>query len=515
MDEGAKKVKKEPGSAIAGQEGNAQQEDWSIEADEELLEKNYSLIVESVPSGIVMTNHRGQILFVNSLVYKMFGYEPGELAGETIEVLVPERFRKIHTEFRYSYQASPSTRPMGKGRELFACRKDGTEFPVEIGLNPVQTKTGMVVLSTIVDITDRKLIEKLVREGDEKFRRVMDNASDAVLVFDASGRVETINRAGLELFAGDGGQINEIWEIITPERRQRFTIQLERVKEGEPIVDQETEMLRKGGRRVPVSISLVYMDQGGGRFIETVRDISARIAMRNKIVELEKAQIVGRMAEGFAHHMGTPLASMLLRVQMLKDDMKEIPECGDIGEKLDSIERQILYGQKVIQRLLRFVSNPQSEKAPENLSEILTESLDMVRPLLRKQGITAETDLDPELVILSDPNLLHLVFSDAAMNAVDAMPEGGKLTITANGEEVPGFAVVRIADTGTGIPREVIPFVFDPFFTTKPTGVGTGLGLSVAKRVITDHGGEVSIKSKEGKGTTLLIKLPIHVEIES
>ena len=515
MDEDVKKAEKKPAPGIVEQKGNARPEDGSLEADEELLQKNYSLIVESVPSGIVMTNHRGQILFVNSLVHKMFGYEPGDLVGETIEVLVPERFRKIHTEFRYSYQASPSARPMGRGRELFACRKDGTEFPVEIGLNPVLTKAGMVVLSTIVDITDRKLVEKLVREGDEKFRRVMDNASDAVLVFDLSGRVETINRAGLELFADDGGQINEIWEIITPERRQRFTIQLERVKEGEAIVDQETEMLRKGGGRVPVSISLVYMEQGGGRFIETVRDISARIAMRNKIVELEKAQIVGRMAEGFAHHMGTPLASMLLRVQMLKDDMKEIPECGEIGEKLDSIERQILYGQKVIQRLLRFVSNPQSEKAPENLSGILTESLDMVRPLLRKQGITAETDMDPGLVILSDPNLLHLVFSDAAMNAVDAMPEGGKLTITVSGEEVPGFAVVRIADTGTGIPREVIPFVFDPFFTTKPTGVGTGLGLSVAKRVITDHGGEVSIKSQEGKGTTLLIKLPIHVEIES
>ncbi|HML94007.1 MAG TPA: PAS domain S-box protein [Thermodesulfobacteriota bacterium] len=514
MSASVKKVKKEPVSAIAGQEGKAQPADGGTGTDEELLEKNYSLIVESVPSGIVMTNHRGKILFVNSLVNKMFGYEPGELVGETIEVLVPERFRRIHTEFRYSYQASPSTRPMGRGRELFACRKDGTEFPVEIGLNPVQTKTGMVVLSTIVDITDRKLVEKLVREGDEKFRRVLDNTSDAVLVFDSSGRVETTNRAGLELFAGDGGQINEIWEIITPERRQRFANLLERVREGAAIVDHETEMLKKSGGRVPVSISLVYMEQGGGRFIETVRDISARIAMRNKIVELEKAQIVGRMAEGFAHHMGTPLASMLLRVQMLKDDMKEIPECGEIGEKLDSIERQILYGQKVIQRLLRFVSNPRSEKAPENLSEILTESLDMVRPLLRKHGITAETDTDPGLVILSDPNLLHLVFSDAVMNAVDAMPGGGKLTITANGEEVPGFAVVRIEDTGTGIPREVIPFVFDPFFTTKPTGVGTGLGLSVAKRVITDHGGEVSIKSKEGKGTTLLIKLPIHGEKE-
>lgn len=509
MKEDAKKRKKERVSKIVEHTGNVQPEGKGFEPDEELLGKNYSLIVESVPSGIVMTDHRGKILFVNSLVNRMFGYEPGELVGKTVEVLVPGRFRNIHTEFRYSYLASPSARPMGKGRELYALKKDGTELAVEIGLNPVQTKKGMVVLSTIVDITERRVAERLVREGDEKFRRVLDNTSDAVLVFDSSGRVETVNRAGLDLFAGDGGHINEIWEILTPERRQSFTSLLDRVKEGASILDHETEMMTRGGRRIPVSISLVYMDQGGGRFIETVRDISARITMRNKIVELEKAQIVGRMAEGFAHHMGTPLASMLLRVQMLKDDIGDVPEYIEMGEKLDSIERQILYGQKVIQRLLRFVSNPRSEKAPQNLSEILSESLEMMRPLLRKHEITAETDMDPDLVILSDPNLLHLVFSDAVMNAIDAMREGGNLTITAKVGDVPGFAVVRIADTGTGIPREVIPFIFDPFFTTKPTGVGTGLGLSVAKRVIADHGGDVTISSKEGKGTTLSIKLPI------
>lgn len=509
MNEDVKK-KKKPASGIRERGDKELPYDSGFEPDGELLEKNYSLIVESVPSGIVMTDHRGKILFVNSLVNRMFGYEPGELVGKTIEVLVPERFRTRHTEFRYSYLASPSARPMGKGRELYALRKDCTEFPVEIGLNPVQTKTGAVVLSTIVDITERRVAERLVREGDEKFRRVLDNTSDAVLVFDSSGSVETVNRAGLELFAADGGHINEIWEILTPERRQSFTALLERVKEGASILDHETEMMDKGGRRIPVSISLVYMDQGGGRFIETVRDISARITMRNKIVELEKAQIVGRMAEGFAHHMGTPLASMLLRVQMLKDDIEDVPECIEMGEKLNSIERQILYGQKVIQRLLRFVSNPRSEKVPQNLSEILSESLEMMRPLLRKQEITAETDMDPDLVIVSDPNLLHLVFSDAVMNAIDAMPEGGKLTISAKDSDVPGFAVVQIADTGTGIPREVIPFIFDPFFTTKPTGVGTGLGLSVAKRVIADHGGDVTIGSKEGKGTTLSIKLPIH-----
>jgi PAS domain S-box-containing protein len=474
---------------------------------------SYSFIVESVPSGIVMTDEAGKIIFVNSLVNTMLGYGDGELLGKSIEILVPERYQRAHSVFRDTFMMSPVARPMGKGRDLFARKKDGFEFPVEIGLNPVKTKNGFVVLSTLVDITERKLAERLLREGEERLRGIMENTSDAVLLFDGDGRIESVNRAGLVLLTGsENGEIGNIWEIITPEHRESFTAKLRNAKEGVSVSDFETELMKKDGRRVPVSISLVYMSHGGGRFIETVRDISARVAMRKKIIELEKSQIVGRMAEGFAHHMGTPLASMLLRVQMLKEDVSDIAGCEGIMEKLDSIERQILYGQKVIQRLLKFVGNPISEKSPEDAASILTESVDLIRPLLKKKIIDVLVETEDNLSILTDTNLLHLVFTDTIMNAVDAMPGGGSLTLTASGDKVRGFAIITINDTGDGIPKEIIPYVFEPFFTTKPAGMGTGLGLSVAKRIISDHGGEISIKSKEGEGTTVTIKLPIFSE---
>ncbi len=475
-----------------------------------LFGNSYSFIVESVPSGVIMTDGTGKIIFVNSLVNTMLGYGDGELLGKSIEVLVPERYRRAHSVFRDTFMMSPIARPMGKGRDLYARKKDGTEFPVEIGLNPVKTKNGFVVLSTLVDITERKLAERLLREGEERLRGIMENTSDAVLLFDGDGRIESVNRAGLVLFTGsENGGIGNIWEIITPEHRESFAAKLRNAKEGVSVADFETELIKKDGRRVPVSISLVYMSHGGGRFIETVRDISARVAMRKKIIELEKSQIVGRMAEGFAHHMGTPLASMLLRAQMLKEDVSDMPGCEGVLEKLDSIERQILYGQKVIQRLLKFVGNPISEKNPEDAASILTESVDLIRPLLKKKTIEVLVETEENLAILTDTNLLHLVFTDTIMNAVDAMPGGGSLTLTASGDTIPGFAVITINDTGDGIPKEIIPYVFEPFFTTKPAGMGTGLGLSVAKRIISDHGGEISIKSKEGEGTTVTIKLPI------
>ncbi len=488
-------------------------EDRDGDEEGELFGNNYSFIVESVPSGIVMTDGTGKIIFVNSLVNRMLRYEDGELIGKSVEVLVPERFRRPHAVYRDTFMESPIERPMGRGRDLFVRRKDGSEFPVEIGLNPVKTKKGFVVLSTLIDITERKLAERLLREGEERLRGIMDNTTDAVLLFGGDGRIESINRAGLLLFTGsENGEIENIWEIITPEHKESFSAKLRNAKEGIQVADFETEMIKKDGRRVPVSISLVYMNRGGERYIETVRDISARVAMRKKIIELEKSQIVGRMAEGFAHHMGTPLASMLLRVQMLKEDISTIPECGDILEKLDSVERQILYGQRVIQRLLKFVGDPRSEKSAEDVSSILVESVDLIRPLLKKKVIEVTVDAKDRLLILTDTNLLHLVFTDTIMNAVDAMPGGGSLFLTASGDKVPGNAVITISDTGAGIPKEIIPYVFEPFFTTKPPGMGTGLGLSVAKRIISDHGGEISIKSKEGKGTTVTIKLPIYSE---
>jgi PAS domain S-box-containing protein len=487
--------------------------DKSGESYDGLLNTNYGFIVESVPNGIVMTDPRGTIIFVNSLANRMFGYSNGELNGCSIDTLVPERFRVNHAIFRDSFMTSPGTRLMGRGRDLFALRKDGSEFPVEIGLNPVRTRNGVVVLSTIVDITERKLAERLLREGEERLRGILDNISDAVVVFDSDGRIETINKAGRFIFAGDAeGEIGNIRDVVTPEHKENFTARLRSAREGEALVDYETEVINQAGKRVPVSISLAYMNLGGGKYIETARDISTRMAIRKKIIELEKSQIVGRMAEGIAHHMGTPLASVLLRVQMLKEDIPSAPGCEGITEKLDSVERQILYCQKVIQRLLKFVGDVRNENSSEDVSSILMESVDLIRPLLKKKNIDVSVDKEDNLMVLTDTNVLHLVFTDTIMNAVDAMPGGGSLRLTASGGAAPGSAVITISDTGEGIPKEIIPYVFEPFFTTKPLGMGTGLGLSVAKRIINDHGGEITLKSKEGVGTTVSIKLPLYTE---
>ena len=467
------------------------------------------MIVESAPNGMLMTDEKGKIVYLNPQIERMFGYPREELLGQYVEKLVPKRYSEGHVRYRGVYTSKPEAKMMGRGRDLYALRKDGTEVPVEIGLNPVRTVRGIVVIGTVIDITERKSAEHLLIEREERLNEILDNTTDAIVVFDHNGVVETHNKEASRLLGTTDTEIGDIWKIIPPENREGFSEKLRKAGDGVKITDFETEIIGRGDNRVSVSVSLVYTNRESGKFIITIRDISERLMLRHKIIDIEKSQIIGKMSEGFAHHMGTPLASMLLRVQMLKEDVPDIKEYEGVSEKLDSIEKQILYGQKVIQRLLKFVSRPGSEKRKESLSELLNESVEIIRPLLKKNNITVEVNTEECLNVLADSNLMHLVFSDTLMNAVDSMPEGGVISVSAYRDKGSRNAEIMITDTGCGITEETIPHVFEPFYTTKPAGKGTGLGLSVAKRVIRDHGGEISISSKEGSGTSVLVKLPI------
>jgi PAS domain S-box-containing protein len=339
--------------------------------------------------------------------------------------------------------------------------------------------------------------------------KIINNSTDAILVYDRYGKIIAFNKAAESLFCSNRKELKSIWDTIPLENKTDFSKKLEYVERGGKLRNYETEKVLEDGAKIPVSLGLVYIDEEG-RFVETIRDTRESVMLRNRIIDLEKAQIFGKMAQGIAHHMGTPLASMLLKVQMLKEDISEGTRCSECLEKLTSIERQIFYSQKIIQRLIGFARRPENKRYPESVSSLLEEGTEMIKPLLKKQGI--ELELYPgeeDLKTLIDKNLLGLVLTDIMMNAIDAMPQGGRLSITAS-KNLGKWVEITITDTGIGIPRNILPFVFDPFFTTKPAGKGTGLGLSVAKMIIQDHNGEIGIESVEGKGTSVLIRLPIY-----
>jgi len=473
----------------------------------------FKLVVESSPNGIIITDANGKIVLVNRHTEKLFGYTYAELINKTVEHLIPAKFRKNHKKYRSSFSSRPENRPMGADRNLYATHKTGSEFPVEIGLSHISTENGIYILATVIDITERVKTDLALKESKKTLQAIIDNTTDAILVYDKSGRIISFNNQADKVFNFRKGFNNLVNDIIPPEYEFTFSTMLNEAIQGKQLHDYEMEKILPGGTRLSVSIGLVYVESENGMFIETIRDITERVTLRNKIIDFEKAQIVSKMSEGIAHHMGTPLASMLLRIQMLKEDISKLEDSRKYINKLTSVEKQIFYGQKVMQRMLKFASKPKSEVTPVNIKSLLTEISEILKPICLKSGVSIRIDINNNTDVLGDSDMLELVLSDMCMNAIDAMPAGGKLTINLSTDKT-GNCIILLKDTGMGIPKKILPQVFEPFFSTKPAGKGTGLGLSVAKRIIQDHDGKISIKSTEGKGTEVKIILPILGEVE-
>lgn len=478
--------------------------------DLRLAEQRFEQVVESSPNGFVMVNPKGRIVLVNRETEKLFGYHRSELMGQTVEILIPGQVRASHMDYRKNFFLNPSNRAMGEGRDLFAVRKDGTRFPVEIGLSTLQTESGVAVLSSVVDITERKNAEKLVKDNEQKLKAILDSTTDAILVYDKNGSIMIINNQAKKMFSENEKILENISQIIPASHRSIHNFQLSEAENGTNLFDYETERVLSNGKNIHASIALSYIPAQGGMYFESIRDISERVIMRHKIIDFEKAQIIASMAEGIAHHMGTPLASMLLRVQMLKEDIEQFDNNDYFSQKLESIEKQIHYGQKVMQRLLRFASKPTSERVPSNIKNIASDAVEILKPLLNKKRIKLVIDINKDYMILADGNMIQLVFSDLIINSIHAIENEGTIKVTASNDESNDNLTIKISDTGSGIPEEVIPYVFEPFFTTKTTEQGTGLGLAVAKRIVHEHDGEIMIESKKNIGTDIIINLALY-----
>src|SRR5919106_4033538 len=175
-------------------------------------EERFRRVIESAPSAIVLVNRDGKITLINAQTEKLFGYSREALIGQAVEVLVPERFRARHPGLRTGFFASPSTRSMGAGRDLYGLHKDGREFPIEIGLNPIEAEEGLLVLASIIDITERKRTE-------ERFRRVIESAPSAIVLVNREGKITLINAQTEKLFGYSRETlIGQAVEVLVPER---------------------------------------------------------------------------------------------------------------------------------------------------------------------------------------------------------------------------------------------------------------------------------------------------------
>lgn len=241
--------------------------------------------------------------------------------------------------------------------------------------------------------------------------------------------------------------------------------------------------------------------------IETRKKIEQQT---RRLVQTEKLTSLGQLAAGIAHEINNPLANASLGIETLKNKFQTNGDACDVVEKLEAVERNIDRASTIARELLQFSRQQESEFVPMDINAAIKGAFTLLK--YKMSAISVQENLAAVSEILGDPGKLEQVFINILANSLEAMPEGGTISLTTS--QKADFVRVRISDTGMGIAAENLSRVFDPFFTTKEIGEGTGLGLSICYGIIKQHHGTISISSKAGKGTTLSIRLPVRERYE-
>ena len=355
----------------------------------------------------------------------------------------------------------------------------------------------------------RRIAEAELRKSHERYRGLLEASPEAVVLYDRSLCVLEWNASAERLYGWTRDEIRSR-ELPTVPVSHAAEVRecLQEVERGNRVVDRETLRKNRAGEEIEVQVTLLPFREGQQLyFLEITADIRERVRLRQRLIELEKLTSMGQMAAGTAHHLNTPLASMLLRVQMMRE---RTDAHNGIHGDLERLEHSIGFCQKFVRRLLDFSRRPAARPEPESIGPVVQAMLGFLSPSFaaKRASIVVEDDGLAETKVLADKNELETLLLILLSNALDAISEGGGIGVHLHTLQ-DGHLEIVIADNGCGISPADQAHMFEPFFTTKPIGKGTGLGLAIAKNIVTEHGGQIRIESSPGEGTKAAVELPI------
>jgi PAS domain S-box-containing protein len=491
-------------------------------------EQQVRLLLDSTAEAIYGIDIHGHCTFCNAASIRLLGYEsPKDLLGKHTHWLMhhtrpdgtpyPVEDCQIYMAFRE-----------GKGSHVddeILWRKDGSSFPAEYWSYPVIRNgepIGSVV--TFLDITERKRAEETLRRSEARVRRLVESNIVGIGIGTLTGKLLDGNDAFLKLLGYSREEMLSgalRWDEMTPPEYNDVDEQaIEQLRHTGIAPPWEKEFIRKDGRRVAVLIGVVTLaaEQGEIEAVSIVIDISERKLLEQQLRQAQKMEAIGQLAGGVAHDFNNLLSVIIGYSDILLDragqDAKMRSQCQEINKAANR-------AASLTRQLLAFSRQQVLEPKVLDLNTVVVEIEKMLRRLIG-EDIELRTALDPTLgSVKADPGQIEQIIMNLAVNARDAMPEGGKLVIETSNAELddtyalqhppfnPGrYVLLAVTDTGIGMSEETKTHIFEPFFTTKEIGKGTGLGLSTVYGVVKQSGGYVWVYSELGRGSVFKIYLP-------
>ncbi|MBI5799630.1 MAG: PAS domain S-box protein [Verrucomicrobia bacterium] len=474
----------------------------------------YHVMVDNLPHFVFRKDPQGHFTYANQLLCENLGRDLEELLGKTDYDLFPPELAKRYQD--------GDQRVMGSGQKLQATEEyrlpDGTQRFIESIKVPLFDPYGRVVgvQGVFWDVTEHKQAEESIREQAE----LLNLAGDAIIVRDSRGHTAFWNRGAERLYgcsateakgqptaALTGGDADKLMEIeLSLQTRGEWSGELkQKSRSGTELTVMSRWTLVRDAQGQPKSALIINTD------------LTERKRLEAQFLRAQRMEGVGTLASGLAHDLNNILAPIIIAVPLLRCKLTE----GEANEIVTTIESSAQRGASIIRQLLTFGRGVEGERIPVTVRYLIQDTMKIARETFPR-SIRLRALLPDDLwSVLGDPTQIHQVLLNLAVNARDAMPAGGELCFVAQNlvldEQYAAMNIkakplphvlIRVQDTGSGIPRELRDKIFDPFFTTKEVGKGTGLGLSTVVGIVKSHGGFIELDTELGRGTAFSIYLP-------
>ena len=468
----------------------------------------------------ILVEENDHIIFANKALADTYGYESAdEMIGKHISTFrsAEDDQRMLgYSKKRLAGENVPTT------YEFKGVRRDGSVFDADVSVSAFRSDGKSFIVSSPRDVTERKLAEEKVKKSEELYRDLVENAYDMIYTRDMDGNNTSINAAGEKLtgFSREEFLQRNMSQIVVPEHLDLAKEKIAQKLAGNEGSSYETDILAKDGRRITLEVNtrLIFRDGVAVGVQGIARDITARKNLEEQLLQSQKLESVGRLAGGIAHDFNNMLTAINgysdLTLRRMKDDdplRHDIEEIKKAGSRSAELTYQLLAFSR--QQILQ----PQVVK----LNQVIIDTSTMLQRLIG-EDIQLINILSPKTgQVKIDPGQLSQIIMNLAVNARDAMPQGGKLTFETGNvfldedyarqhvNVLPGaYIKLGVSDNGSGMDAETQLRIFEPFFSTKEIGKGTGLGLATVYGIVKQSGGNITVYSEAGVGTTFKIYLP-------